>query len=127
MVVAVSLWNIWKARNEAIFKNKIFKPETVSFLSKRDTFRLLLGLGYAVAKDDLLWNVDPLVTLENQILFQKHAYICNLTKSFKNIAFADESWLNQNRRGIGGYIISKDLKVIYVFSLVPLQVIPLRQ
>lgn len=93
-------------------KNKSFKPEVVSFLSKRDSFRFLQGLGLTATKDDLLWNIDPLAALENQ----KHAFVCNLTKSFEYIVFVNGSWVDQNKGGIGGFILSKDLKAKYVFS-----------
>lgn len=111
----MTLWNIWKARNETIFQNKPFNKEVICFKSKRDVFGTILRLGLVAAKDDLLWNTDPLAALENHNISKKRAFILNLTKSCDNIAFKDGSWANHHSRGIGGFILSKDLHTKYLF------------
>lgn len=94
VVVVRTLWNIWKARNETIFQNKPFNNVVISFRIKREAFSIFVRLGLVAAKDDLLWNIDPLAALENQNLSKNHAFILNLTKSCDIIAFRDGSWVN---------------------------------
>lgn len=108
LVVAVTCWTIWLARNEAQFSNKRISREVLEFLilSRTDKWGKATGcMGFGC---DPLWRVNPqgAIALYNHRISQD--YWKNKLLNYSTVCAVDGAWgLNINKQlqgGIGGNI-----------------------
>lgn len=116
MLVAVNCWMIWKVRNEMIFKHKRINDSIFIFL-KRESLQYCINNNLVLLTQSILWHIDPKVAISNSFLSNKSKFVRNLREKFDLVAFSDVSWDQEMyKSGIGGFIISKNQSVLYIFS-----------
>lgn len=116
-MASVTLWQVWKIRNEVIFQGGKFNRETVVLLIKRESFRILVNHNL-VSKTELnLWFIDPSTAVGRFAESKKYLFFSNLFREFDKVAFSDGSWnVSDGKGGMGGIIFSNHFIINYAYS-----------
>lgn len=116
VTLAVTLWILWKVRNNLIFN--IVKPE-VKYLFSNIKYEALTACAcYNITslKDSTIWYLDPKTALERFTALKRVNFLRNLLNDFDAIGFSDGAWdTNKGKGGTGGFIYTSNLLLSYVF------------
>lgn len=117
IVLEITLWHIWKARNELIFQGSILNINTVILFIKRESFSMCLNGNMISLKEASLWFIYPAAVMHSWLTRMKSIFLANLFSDHRVVAFGDGSWnLQDIEAGIRGLIIFKYFSLRYVFS-----------
>lgn len=117
VVAALTLWKIWKSRNEVAVQGGNFNQETVIMMLKSESLCSLVNFNLISKAEANLWAMDPSAVVKRFESSKKASFMANLFKYFDKIAFSYGSWLiSRDKGGMGGFVITKSFKIIYAFS-----------
>lgn len=99
---AATLWTIWIAKNDCIFKNKRNSNANLSFVLKSTSFKWMMAYNWVPVYNHALyhiWEINHVSYLKLQILNRKDCLINAFLHKSDYVGFTDGSWFNEAKTG----------------------------
>lgn len=119
-VVAASLWTIWLARNELLFKGTRLTNSTIKHLILVRVSKWGRASGLMNFGEDPIWKVNPIGLLHVHNRKASESFWKIKRECFDVVCMVDAAWGINNQGltcgGVGGSIFCKSGKLVYCFS-----------
>lgn len=87
----MTMWHMWKGRNDLTFKGLTFKSDDLILLIKRYAFYTCLNFGLVHQTTEKLWSIDPSTAIERFSYMQKSTFISSYSETSNMWALCDGS------------------------------------
>lgn len=117
--ISISLvwWNIWKARNAAIFKESAINQDLVTSLVKNELMVNCIDQKILSYNEASLWFINPTTALVRFTVNNRIHFLTNWLSRVESIGFSDGVWkATTSRSGLGGVISDRNLNIVFACS-----------
>lgn len=118
ITVAITLWNIWKARNESIFQLKKFIGLSLVVQIKRESLECFHHFRMVFKEASNFWFCEPRTYIQHIEKEGIKIFLSRLMEFYDYVALSDGAWIvSQNFTGeMGGYILDNNKSLIFAAS-----------
>lgn len=115
--VAATIWSIWLARNELVFKNSRISRDTLNRLIVHRAFKWITANSWLDESMEKVWCQHPARAIVQYHQSLKSTLWASLSNTFELVTSIDGSWSSKSLQGgMGGLIKTKQSKIIFLFS-----------
>lgn len=116
--IAATLWSLWLARNERIFKGSKISSADVFLLAKKRAFEWAKLANLIPQSSADIWALHPKSTSYVFLYQKKEQFMARLFKKYDFVAFTDgarsSGGMQRSSGGVGGIVYNKSKEVVFI-------------